>query len=122
VLKFKRKFQHQRVKGQLKQAVSMLNQPPHNEAYREHSTILHILSLHTARRCVASFMPQVYTNGEKTSSNQSTGGRLRGKGVQGQSQHSSEKQKNPCNCCELMRNLEFHEISIYDLDLQYAKC
>lgn len=65
-------------------------------------------------------MPQVYTNGEKASSNQSTGGRLRGKGVQGQSQHSSEKQETPCYCFEVM-NLEFHKISIYDLDLQYAK-
>jgi len=66
-------------------------------------------------------MPQLYTTGEKASSTQSIGGRLRGRWVQGQSQHSSNKQKNPCYCCELMMNLEFNEISKYDLDLQYAK-
>ena len=32
-------------------------------------------------------------------------------GVQGQSQHSSDKQKNLFYCCELIMNLEFNEIS-----------
>ena len=66
------------------------------KTYREHSTILHILSLCTRWRCVASFMPQLYTTGEKASSTQSIGGRLRGREIQGQSQHSSDKQKNLC--------------------------
>ena len=66
-------------------------------------------------------MPQLYTSGEKASSTQSIGGRIKGRDIQDQSQHSSDKQKNPCYGCKLLMNLEFNEISKYDLDLQYAK-
>jgi len=65
-------------------------------------------------------MPQLYITGEKASSTQSIGGRLRERGFRA-NLNTVVTNRKICYCCELMMNLEFNEISKYDLDVQYTK-